>query len=1038
MDGHTGFDAFLSYTRNPDAPLATAVRDGLHRLARPWYRLRAMRVFRDESSLAASPGLGPSIERALLASRYLVVFASPQAAASSWVRKEIRFWLDHKSPETVILVVTGGELAWDESCGDFDEERSSALPPILRGVFRHAPLHVDLRWARDEARLDLRNPRFRRNIVQLAAAVHGREPDEMDGDDVRQHRRTRRVAAAAVTALSLLAVSTTVAAVIAAGRTAEALDNLRQANSRMLAGLALAERDRNLDRALLLAVHAWRSAPTPAARGSLVTTVLEAMRGVERFPRIRPADPVPFDLTTLEVSPDGRTMAASHYSEVGSAGAPADGRIYVWDVAGGDARVLRAPPDRAADVERLIFGAGGRYLAAQDINGQVLLWDLASGSARRLTAGEESPDEGLLLDVTPDHRVIAVTSAPGRVVFLDAATGRDLGERRGTLFGLGEDGRHAFGKDTSQTPVVWDLRSRDRVRLDLRGPYGFAQLSPDAGTMVLATGAGLRRLDGYDATDGRRRWSAKLPGRPVASAVSPRQTAVWTSDGTITLVRASDGAVERRVHQKPGTDPSLGYSPSGRLLVASASHDDVRRQTLLDASTGRPRWTVRGDDATFGQGEKRAVVEGSAVLVTDTVTGDVAASTDTAGWDLTLSSDGRFAALSGEDVRLIDLTAEHPKWVSLPGEPGMIYSVMFDPAGKRLVGVGQGGAAVVWDVASALRPAEVATPPVTNPLALSPDGVHLLYRDANYGVWRRDLSTGRDVPVPPLTGASGLVFSPDGTHVLASLDKEVMLWPGADDTRVRRFPWDGFSAAVFSGDGRRLALSSGDATGKTVVTVYRVGDGGAVARIRVPDFVQPATHLRSYAYPVFGLDRTGGRLAASMSPTQLRTWNVATGESSGGCDKVVTDSDLLSDMVQFAGDGKTVVLSAHDGGTVRFVDPLTCAVRHTLGAGDGMATLSRDDSIMATGDPLRLWDVRTLEPLGDPLLSLDSLVEQVVFTSDGSSVMALLYDGSVRRWPVDPELLVTRACAIAGRELSPGEADRFLPQGDARRVCLRP
>lgn len=206
------YDAFLSYTWEPDAPLVTAVRDSLHRLARPWYRLRALRVFLDESSLPANSALDPAIEEALAASRYLIVFLSPQAASSRWVTQEIRYWLTHKSVDSLRLVLTGGALVWDDSAGDFDPRRSPALPPILRGAYRHRPLYTDLSWAHEEDQRDLRNDRFRRSIVKLAAPLHDRLPDDLEGEDVRQHRRTRRLTAAAVAALTVLAASTAVAA----------------------------------------------------------------------------------------------------------------------------------------------------------------------------------------------------------------------------------------------------------------------------------------------------------------------------------------------------------------------------------------------------------------------------------------------------------------------------------------------------------------------------------------------------------------------------------------------------------------------------------------------------------------------------------------------------------------------------------------------------------------------------------------------------------------------------------------------------------
>ena len=51
------YDAFISYSHAADARLATALEHGLERLARPWNRLRAMSVFRDETDLTLNPDL---------------------------------------------------------------------------------------------------------------------------------------------------------------------------------------------------------------------------------------------------------------------------------------------------------------------------------------------------------------------------------------------------------------------------------------------------------------------------------------------------------------------------------------------------------------------------------------------------------------------------------------------------------------------------------------------------------------------------------------------------------------------------------------------------------------------------------------------------------------------------------------------------------------------------------------------------------------------------------------------------------------------
>ena len=79
------YDAFISYSHAKDKPIAAALQRAVQTLGKPWYQRRALRVFRDDTSLSATPHLWPTIEQALGESRYLVLLASPEAAASHWV-----------------------------------------------------------------------------------------------------------------------------------------------------------------------------------------------------------------------------------------------------------------------------------------------------------------------------------------------------------------------------------------------------------------------------------------------------------------------------------------------------------------------------------------------------------------------------------------------------------------------------------------------------------------------------------------------------------------------------------------------------------------------------------------------------------------------------------------------------------------------------------------------------------------------------------------------------------------------------------------
>jgi hypothetical protein len=55
------YDAFISYSHVKDKPIASALQSAIQRLGKPWYQRRGLRVFRDDTSLSATPSLWPSI-----------------------------------------------------------------------------------------------------------------------------------------------------------------------------------------------------------------------------------------------------------------------------------------------------------------------------------------------------------------------------------------------------------------------------------------------------------------------------------------------------------------------------------------------------------------------------------------------------------------------------------------------------------------------------------------------------------------------------------------------------------------------------------------------------------------------------------------------------------------------------------------------------------------------------------------------------------------------------------------------------------------
>jgi TIR domain len=186
------YDAFVSYSHSADGELAPALQAGLQRLGKPWNRRRALEVFRDATGLGVTAGLWPSICAALDGARWFVLLCSPEAAHSIWVNREIERWLATKSAETIMPVVTDGTWKWDELAAELDAT-ATAVPPVLRSAFHAEPRYLDLTWARREHQLTLRNARFRDQVAELAAPIHGVAKDDLEGVDIREQARVRRL-----------------------------------------------------------------------------------------------------------------------------------------------------------------------------------------------------------------------------------------------------------------------------------------------------------------------------------------------------------------------------------------------------------------------------------------------------------------------------------------------------------------------------------------------------------------------------------------------------------------------------------------------------------------------------------------------------------------------------------------------------------------------------------------------------------------------------------------------------------------------------
>ena len=204
------YDAFISYSHQHDRTLGPALQASLERFAKPWRKLRMSRIFIDKANLAASPELWGSVEEGLASSRWFILLASADAAGSVWVDREVRWWREHRSLDRLLIVATSPGMTWEKAEGDWSA--AAPVPPSLRGAFSAEPFWIDLSDLPPNVRAS-QIPADQ--VAAVAAPVRGVPKDTLVRENLREHRRTMRLARGAIAVLAVLTMLAVTASVIA-------------------------------------------------------------------------------------------------------------------------------------------------------------------------------------------------------------------------------------------------------------------------------------------------------------------------------------------------------------------------------------------------------------------------------------------------------------------------------------------------------------------------------------------------------------------------------------------------------------------------------------------------------------------------------------------------------------------------------------------------------------------------------------------------------------------------------------------------------
>ena len=569
------YDAFVSYSHGQDAALARALQSELQRFDRPWYRPRALRVFRDATDLSASPGLWQSIEQALEASAWFILMASPASAASEWVRKEVRWWLAHRDADRILLALTSGEIHWASS--DFDWARTDALPPELSGTFGAEPLWIDLRKLRPETSPATGPvPRLGDVVAEFAAPIHGRDKSDLVGEHARYQRQTRRLVRTVIAVLSALLVAVSITAYVANDQRNKAVTQARIATARQYAAESGALLTTNLDIAQLLAVKAYQTDQDPQT----LTALFKAVTASPALVRYLPAGD---QISAIAGSADGRVAVA------GTSG----GNVLRWDLADrtrAQVALLHQP------ISAVASNNDGTVIAASS-RSEVAIWTPGQRTdVLRIPAGVNAGP----VAVSPTGRFVAIatSSVPATVnaTPLNLVTLLDRQTGRVNRIGLAAEAQF-LAMPTETTLIVvkgeggnWERLSVPGLSPTLvstRAPEGFHVMAQ----AISANGAFFTYSNGDSTVD---LWSTARPGNaaippfdrvalshgsdPEALAVSADGKHVAVADaGTIYVGdtgRTAPGPAQQLVLSGNSSTSAVVFLGDGSRLL-SASGDSL-------------------------------------------------------------------------------------------------------------------------------------------------------------------------------------------------------------------------------------------------------------------------------------------------------------------------------------------------------------------------------------------------------------------------------------------------------------------------------
>jgi WD40 repeat protein len=802
------YDGFISYSHELDSAFARAFQSGLEQLAKPWNRRRALDIFRDETDLSISPELLQTILEVLGQSSHFLLLASPRAATSKWVQREVEHWVSERGGRSLLIILTGGELVWDDKNHDFDWDRTDALPRCLRGRFAGEPLWVDFRWARLEQNLTLKHEAFRDAVATVAAELHGMSKRDLVGEDLRQYRKFVRAKRIAMVGGPVLLAGVLFASTAAwwqkgrakQSRTIELARHLASDSARVVDDQA-----GQIELSVLLAVESVRRQP-------LVDGEAAIRRALALYPKAVPYEGAG---TTQAVA----FSADSHMAAVAVAG----NRVDLIELPLGKARLRLPQPTTVVSV-----AVSPDWLAAAGDDGIVRLFEVSNGNG----IGELKVGGDLVaMAFSPDGRELA--AGEGKYVHMfDTQSRRQINR----LDSAGEVNRIAFRPDGqlavtgSEGVLVYSKKTNAWARTKVEVPHtdspgalgalsADGQYSVSCGHMA-SLNKNCRVSNASDGTELSILMHPELVESVVFSEDS-RYVATASQDQVVRVFDTMTGSATAYLPER--ASEAILFSPDSRYLV-TGNGTDVRLHQLASETLVRSVPEGRMISAAFSA-DGRYVAHGGNAEEFDLATGRsvVPLELGLTGRTLALSADGRFLAIGGP-ARVLEVKGGIPKVVYVSQ---MCLGLAFS-SDARYLAIGMPATVQLQDVVEGKLEFERQTGPLRS-VSLSGDGKYLAAGIQNAALlfsWR----DGKELLSVKHKGlVHSVAVSADGRYLASGgVDDQVPVYDMVRNKELYRLNHQQTVYAIaFSPDGRYIATGGLDKTAR----IFRLDTGDEVARL---------------------------------------------------------------------------------------------------------------------------------------------------------------------------------------------------------------